>query len=133
MYPRRKETPLFTPDMAFYVLCWTYISPRSLLIWLNALFCSLFFLFSDTLYSGNINSWKSYHFSCLLDMFPVRASYFLLIYLFFVINSFHTQKSPKVFNLPLTDETLCLGFWRHKQEKWLFQFSKLSSGSYVSL
>ena len=36
-------------------------------------------------------------------------------------------------NLPLTDETLCLRFWRHKQEKWHFQFSKLSVGNYISL
>ena len=29
-----------------------------------------------------------------------------------------TKKSPKVVvNLPLTDETLCLSFWRHKQDK----------------
>ena len=42
---------------------------------------------------------------------------------------FRKQKSPKVVNLSLSDETLCLGFWRHKQEKWLFQFSKLSPGS----
>ena len=42
---------------------------------------SLSFFFSDTLCSGNINSWRSFMeiFSCLLDTFPVRASYFLLI------------------------------------------------------
>ena len=44
-----------------------------------------------------------------------------------------TKKISKVVNFPLTNEKLCLSFWHHKQEKWLFQFSKLSSGSYVSL
>ena len=43
--------------------------------------------------------------------------------------SFHQKNSHKVVNLPLTDETLSLSFWRHKQDKWLLQFSKLSSGS----
>ena len=46
-------------------------------------------------------------------------------------NLYFQQKSPKVVNLPLTDETLCLNFWRHKQDKWLLQFLKLSWGSYV--
>ena len=44
-----------------------------------------------------------------------------------------TKKISKVVNFPLTNEKLCLSFWHHKQEKWLFQFSKLSSSSYVSL
>ena len=51
----------------------------------------------------------------------------------FVQSLFSTKKSPKVVNLPLTDERLCLNFWRHKQDKWLFQLSKLSWGSYVSI
>ena len=65
-------------------------------------------------------------------------SYFLLkkenypIYAF-VHSLFSTKKSPKVFNLSLTDETLCLSFGCHKQDKWIFQFSKLSWGSYVFL
>ena len=46
---------------------------------------------------------------------------------------FQQKKSSKVVNLPLTDDMLCLSFWCHKQDKWLFQFSKLSWGSYVSL
>ena len=32
-----------------------------------------------------------------------------------------TKKRPKVVNLPFTDETLCLSFWRYKQDKWLLQ------------
>ena len=51
----------------------------------------------------------------------------------FVQPLFSTKKSPKIVNLPLTVETLCLSFWRHKHDKWIFQFSKLSWGSYVSL
>ena len=43
------------------------------------------------------------------------------------------KKVAKVVNLPLTDEKLYLSFWRHKQVKWLLQFSKLSLDSYVSL
>ena len=50
----------------------------------------------------------------------------------FVQSLFSTNKGPKVVNLPLTDETLCLSFWRPRQYKWLFHSSKLSSGSYVS-
>ena len=66
-----------------------------------------------------------------LELFsPKKKSYSIST---FVQSSFSTKKSPKVVNLPLTDETLCLGFWRHKQDKWLLQFSKLLSGSYVSL
>ena len=51
----------------------------------------------------------------------------------FVQSLFSTKKSPKVVNFPLINERLCLSFWRHKQYKWLFQFPKLSWGSYVSL
>ena len=40
----------------------------------------------------------------------------------FVQFLFSTKKSPKVVNLPLNDETLCLTFWCHKQDKWLFNF-----------
>ena len=43
------------------------------------------------------------------------------------------KKSPKIANLPLTDRTLCLSFWRHNQNKRLLQFLKLSSGSYAFL
>ena len=46
---------------------------------------------------------------------------------------FQTKNGPKVVNLLLTDEMVCLSFRRHKQDKWLFQFSKLSWVSYVSL
>ena len=49
----------------------------------------------------------------------------------FVQSLFSRKKSPEVANLPLTDETFCLSFWLHKQDKWLFQFPKLSSGSYA--
>ena len=38
IYPRRKKYSFFIPYMAFYVLCWTYMSPICLLIWLNALY-----------------------------------------------------------------------------------------------
>ena len=67
--------------------------------------------------------------------FEMFHSYFLLKKENYPISAFvfSTKKSPKVVNLPLTDETLCLRFWRHKQDKSLFQFSKLSWGSYVSL
>ena len=47
----------------------------------------------------------------------------------FIIN----KKEPQSCQFPLTDETLSLSFWRHEQDKWLFQFSKFSSGSYASL
>ena len=40
--------------------------------------------------------------------------------------SFQQKKSSEVADLALSNKTLCLSFWRHKQEKWLFQFSKLS-------
>ena len=43
IYPRRKKIPFFMPYMAFFVLCLTYMSPRSLLVWLNTLCC--FFIF----------------------------------------------------------------------------------------
>ena len=45
----------------------------------------------------------------------------------FVQSLFSRKKSPEVANLPLPDETFCLSFWLHKQDKWLFQFPKLSS------
>ena len=45
----------------------------------------------------------------------------------FVQSLFSTKKSPKVVNFPLTLKAL-FDFWRHKQDKWLFQFSD----SYVS-
>ena len=44
----------------------------------------------------------------------------------FIQSLFSTKKSPKVVNLSLTDETLCLTFGRQKQGKWLFQVLKLS-------
>ena len=70
-------------------------------------------------------------FKCFIVNFSLkRKTIQFLLSLNFVFN---TKKSPKVVNLPLTDETLCLSFWRHEQDKWLLQFSKLSSGSYVSL
>ena len=37
----------------------------------------------------------------------------------FLFNNFPTKKSPKVVNLLLTDETLCLSFRCHKQANWL--------------
>ena len=65
------------------------------------------------------------------------SSYFLLKKENYPISAFtqslfSTKESPKVVNLQLTDETLCLRFWTHKQDKWLFQFSKLSWRSYAS-
>ena len=51
----------------------------------------------------------------------------------FVQSLFSTKKSPKVVRLPLTNETLCLSVWRHKQDKWLFRFSKLSCISIMYL
>ena len=61
------------------------------------------------------------------DNFLMFSIYFLLkkenypISTFFQ-SLFSTKKSAKVVNLSLTNETLCLSFWRHKQDKWLFQF-----------
>ena len=45
------------------------------------------------------------------------------------LNLYFQQKQPQSCQF----ETLCLSFWCHKQSKWLFQISKLSWDSYVSL
>ena len=34
----------------------------------------------------------------------------------FVQSLFSTKKSPKVVNVPLTNEMLCLSFWGHNQD-----------------
>ena len=44
IYPRRKKILLSISCMAFNVLCWTYMSPRSLLIWSNV----VLFLYSSS-------------------------------------------------------------------------------------
>ena len=60
---------------------------------------------------------------------------FLMFWSYFLLKKENYPISAFVQSLssPLTGETLCLSFWRHKQDKWLFQFSKLSWGIYVSL
>ena len=72
------------------------------------------------------------------NSFQMFWSYFLLKnktiqFRFYSIFILSTKKRPKVVNSALTEEKLCLNFWRHKQAKWLLQLSKLSLGSYVSL
>ena len=56
-------------------------------------------------------------FKCISFIFSfkkVNYPFFVFVYSLFLI-----KKSPKVVNLPLTEEKLCLTFWRHKQAKWL--------------
>ena len=70
IYPRRKKIPLFMLYMAFYVSCWAYISPRSLLIWLNAMCCFFILpLFRYTLFGKHQFFkellWK-YFLACLI-------------------------------------------------------------------
>ena len=95
IYPRRKKIPFFMPYMAFFVLCLTYMSPRSLLVWLNTLFrvVSLSFLFSDTLYPGNISSWRSYYWNIFLFAWYVSCAceLFYLNLIVFASNNFHKQ------------------------------------------
>ena len=59
-------------------------------------------------------------FKCFRLIFPLKRK--LSNFHFRSIFIFNKKKNPKVVNLLLTDETLCLSFWRHKQEKRLFQF-----------
>ena len=66
--------------MAFYVLCGTYMSQRSLLNWLNELYCFFFFFFSILIHSIQETSIPEgvimEIFSYLLDTIPVPAIYF---------------------------------------------------------
>ena len=93
IYPRRKKTPLFISYVAFYVLFWTYMYPRSLLIWLNALRCFFILpLFRYTLFRkyqflkefyGNIFL-LAWHVSCAYELFSVNL-------IVFAIKNFHEQ------------------------------------------
>ena len=49
------------------------------------------------------------------------------------INLYFQQKRAPKLSICHLPTKRCLSFWRHKQDKWLFQFSKLLWGSYVSL
>ena len=91
-YSERKKILLFIPYKAFYVLCWTCMSPRSLLIKLNALCC--FFIVPDFRYthSRNHSSWRSYYetisllawyVSCVWELFSVN----LIVFATYVKNS----------------------------------------------
>ena len=89
IYPRRKKIPLFIRYMTFYVLCWTYMSPRLLPIWLNALCCFFSFpLFRYTLFSRHQFLkellWK-YFLACLIRFLCVRV-------IFCLFNCFCYQK-----------------------------------------
>ena len=80
---------------------------------------------------GGLSGRMTWQLLNVLELFsPWKIKYPIFA---FVQSLFSTKKSPKVVNLALTDEKLCLNFWRHKQAKWLLQFSKLSLGSYASL
>ena len=70
----------------------------------NSIFVSFF---SKTLGFDDITIFKCFIviFSLKKENYPIFA---------FVKPLFSTKKSSKVVNLPLTDETLCLSFWRHK-------------------
>ena len=68
-------------------------------------------------------------FKCFIVIFSLKKENYPIFA--FVKSLFSTKKSSKVVNLPLTDETLCLSFWRHKQEKWLLQFSNSLAKSYT--
>ena len=64
-------------------------------------------------------------FNCFRVIFSLKKKKYAISVL--IQSLFSTKKSSKVVTLPPTDETLCLCFWRHEQDKWLFQFSKLPS------
>ena len=82
----------------------------------------------DTLKMDSGVGWPI-NFKCFTVIFSLKKENYPIS----AFVQFSTEKNPKVVNLPLADETLCLSLWCHKQDKWLFQFSKLSWGTYVSL
>ena len=82
--------------------------------------CTLLHIFSCAFHKTFQYTFFTKHFWAT---FSKKESYWISA---FVQSLFSTKKSSKVVNLLLTDQTLCLNFWRHKQDKWLFQFSKLS-------
>ena len=93
IYRRKKKISLFVPYMAFYVLCWTYVIPRSLLIWLNALCCFFILpLFRCTLFRKHQFLkellWK-YFLACLIRFLCLRGISVNLIV--FAINNVHKQ------------------------------------------
>ena len=58
-------------------------------------------------------------FKCFRAIFSLKKEYYPISA--FVQSLFSTKKSPKVATLPLTDETLFLSFWRHKQMMVFFR------------
>ena len=79
-----------------------------------------------SIFKGGLSGQMTWQFLNALELFsPEKANCSIFV---FVKSFFSTKKSPKVVNLPLNDEKLCLSFWRHKQAKW-----GSSLGSYISL
>ena len=91
IYPRSKKIPLFIPYMVFYVLYWTSTFPQDhcLFHWTRCV-VSLSFLFSDTLYLENINSWRIYYGNIfLLVRYVFQAcELFSAILIVFAIDNF---------------------------------------------
>ena len=77
IYIRRKEIPLFIQYTEFYVLGWTYMFPRLLLIWLNVLCCFFilplcrYTLFRKHQFLKNF-LWR-YFLACLMHFLCVRV------------------------------------------------------------
>ena len=81
--------------------------------------------FSITVYEQKFKGGLGWDVLIIFKCFRVDFSLNMKTISAFVQSLFSTKKSPKVGNFPLIDETLSLSFWRHKQDKWLFHFSKL--------
>ena len=72
-------------------------------------------LIADSRVGWPNNFWMFYSYFLLKkEKYPIST---------FIQSLVLTKKSSKIFSLPLTDETLSLSFWPHKEDKWLFQFS----------
>ena len=101
--PKKKENSTF------------YMSPTPCVV-------SLSFLFSDTLYSGNINSWRSYYgnifllawyVSCACELFSVNL-------IVFAMKSCHEQLYVKIINASRSCYLRNNSMFDLSKAKWMF-------------
>ena len=92
LLPRETELCLLLMTNTKYIVCLSFPGPQA-----------------------KLSGWMTWPFLNALEFFPIKKENYPIFV--FVQSLFSAKKSPKVVNLPLTDEKL--SFWRHKQAKWL--------------
>ena len=92
------------------------------LIWAPAQFLEHIIVFQRRIYASTPAIFEMEFFVTLANVWnpPTNATKeFILNVAMNFFRCLYFQQKTKDVNLPLTNEKLCLSFWRHKQAKWL--------------